>query len=441
MLERLSHPGLVRLLDTGLVDGQAYLVMELVEGPTLAAFVRRGPMAPAGVAAMGAQLADALGYVHACGIVHRDVKPSNILLSADGRARLGDFGISRLVDASTITVAGTTLGTVAYMAPEQLEDHGVGPAADVWSLAIVLLECLTGRRVYDGTPAEVVARRLAGPVPLPGDLPVPWRLLLTGMLDHRPEERLDARAVAALVSSAPYADPWERAEGADARRADAAGPGDLTALRPAATTTALLGDAPTRVARFAPDVEPGTLRPPGVRSRRRRWWLGALAVLVAAGTGAALAFGLAAHRPRSPGVAGAGQRSTTTTTVPATTTTVQATTTIPAGTAGLDTLIGDIDAATAAGAIDPVTGAQIATDARHAVDDVRAGDANEGANLLQQASVLVTQGVRDGVIDPGAGSTLQSDLDTLAGAVGLGVTTTAPATTPSGHGHGGAGHG
>jgi len=118
--------------------------------------------------------------------VHRDVKPANILIGADGLARLTDFGIARLVDTSTLTLTGTMLGTATYMAPEQLENHAVGPSADVWSLGIVLLECLTGERVYAGTPSEVLARRMAGPVTLPDGLPVPWKLLLTGCSRPRP---------------------------------------------------------------------------------------------------------------------------------------------------------------------------------------------------------------------------------------------------------------
>src|ERR1700688_2334704 len=198
-LERVEHPGLVRLLDTGLDANRAYLVMELVRGSTLADALRNGPFGSVAAAALGARLADALACVHDHGIVHRDVKPSNILLTEDGLGQLGDFGIARLLDSATLTVAGTTLGTAAYMAPEQLEDHQVGPAADIWSLGMVLLECLTGRRIYEGSPSEVVARRLAGPVPLPADLTVPWKLVLSGMLDHRPDQRLGGDEVAALL--------------------------------------------------------------------------------------------------------------------------------------------------------------------------------------------------------------------------------------------------
>src|ERR1700684_3988924 len=176
-LESFEHPGLVRLYDTGLAGDQAYLVMEYVEAITLAESLRRGPLAAKDVAALGVSLADALAYVHERGIVHRDVKPSNILISRGGDVKLGDFGIPHLHDAATLTITGTMLGTVSYMAPEQLEDTQVGPSADIWSLGIVLLECLTGRRVYEGSPSEIVARRLGEPVPLPADLPLPREVL------------------------------------------------------------------------------------------------------------------------------------------------------------------------------------------------------------------------------------------------------------------------
>jgi len=215
-LGRVEHPGLVRLIGTGLAGDHAYLVMELVQGSTLAEALRHGPLGPERTAYLGASLAGALAYVHSRGVVHRDVKPSNILLHADGRAQLGDFGVARLLDASALTMAGTTLGTAAYMAPEQLEDHQVGAAADIWSLGMVLLECLTGHRVYEGSTAQVVAKRMAGPVPLPGDLPVPWKLLLSGMLDHRPGQRLEGADVAALLVTSPFRAAWSPSPSPDA---------------------------------------------------------------------------------------------------------------------------------------------------------------------------------------------------------------------------------
>ncbi|MGB8195416.1 MAG: serine/threonine-protein kinase, partial [Acidimicrobiales bacterium] len=191
-LRRFSHPGLVQLYESGVNGDMAYLVMEFVDGPSLDQLLRQGPLTTTETAALGSSLADALAYAHAQGVVHRDVKPANVLIGADGLARLTDFGIARLVDESTLTLTGTMLGTATYMAPEQLENHAVGPSADVFSLGIVLLECLTGERVYSGTPSEVLARRLAGPVTLPDGLPVPWKLLLAGMLAPVPEDRLSA---------------------------------------------------------------------------------------------------------------------------------------------------------------------------------------------------------------------------------------------------------
>jgi len=427
VLEHLSHPNLVRLLDSGLVDGAAYLVMVLVEGPTLAEFVARHgtrAMRPEHTAVMGMQLAGALAYVHAQGIVHRDVKPSNILLNGDGRAMVGDFGISRLVDASTITVAGTTLGTVAYMAPEQLEDHQVGPGADVWSLGIVLLECLTGRRVYDGPPGTVVARRLAAPVPLPADLPVAWRLLLVGMLDHRPEARLDAASVAALLATAPFRAPWDRAE-QPPRTGVPSAPGavahvpDLTALAAAPAGTSLTGALGTLVASAGPS--PGSVTH-GWRARRALF--AAVAVGLAAALVAAAVVTVVTLRPHRSTAAHSPASTSSSTTTTSTTTPSTTTTTVPDGASALGALVHDVAADVDAGTIDPPTAAAISADAQRAVDDQAAGNDDRAANDLQQASGIVSDGAASGSISDGAATALQADLADLAGTLGVRTPTT-----------------
>ena len=290
-LESFEHPGLVRLFDTGLAGDQAYLVMEYVDGITLAELLRRGPLSAAETAALGATLADALAYVHERGIVHRDVKPSNILRASSGKTMLGDFGIAQLRDAATLTITGTMLGTVSYMAPEQLEDNQVGPSADLWSLGIVLLECLTGRRAYEGSPSEIVARRLVAPVPIPLDLPVPWKLVLTGMLDHRPDQRLTGHQVAAMLATSAFQAPWRPSNDDTIVSHERLVPYDLTALAPASGAsrhddTIVAGADSTRISR------PTATRPapsaPKRGPRRARTALSGLVVVALVGVGLGL---------------------------------------------------------------------------------------------------------------------------------------------------------
>ena len=196
LLAQLSHPGLVPVYDAGTDDhGRPWVVMELVDGETLADTIRRGAVPAERVAEVGARLADALSYVHAQGLVHRDVKPANVLLGKDGRVRLTDFGIARLVDAAKVTATGLTVGTASYLSPEQVTSDPVGPPTDIYALGLVLLECLKGEREYPGSAVEVALARLnRQPVipPLPGG----WGGLLAAMTDRDPERRPTAQQVA-----------------------------------------------------------------------------------------------------------------------------------------------------------------------------------------------------------------------------------------------------
>ncbi|MDP9392998.1 MAG: serine/threonine protein kinase, partial [Actinomycetota bacterium] len=127
VLAGLRHPGLVELLDVGEDQGRRFCVMTLVEGPTLAARLSQGALGLESTAHLGADVTSALAYVHAHGVVHRDVKPANVLLDADGRPRLADFGIARLVDATRVTRTGFAVGTASYLAPEQVSGARIGP--------------------------------------------------------------------------------------------------------------------------------------------------------------------------------------------------------------------------------------------------------------------------------------------------------------------------
>ena len=143
---KLSHPNVVGVYDTGVEDRQPYLVMEYVEGCTLADEVlRRGALPAAEVTALGAQACAGLAHAHAAGVVHRDVKPHNLLLRRDGVLKVADFGIARGTQDQTLTQAGTLLGTAAYVAPEVLRGERATTSSDLYGLGAVLYELLTGR--------------------------------------------------------------------------------------------------------------------------------------------------------------------------------------------------------------------------------------------------------------------------------------------------------
>ncbi len=196
-LARLNHVNLVMVLDAGITAEQPYLVMELVEGPTLGQRTQTGPLELDEVGRIGAQMADALTYAHGAGVVHRDVKPGNVLLGSDGRTRLADFGIARLIgDTVRHTQTGHAIGTPAYLSPEQVRGDDVTPAVDVYSLGLVLLEALTGERAFPGSPTESAIVRLSKSPTIPESLPGPWRDVLSQMTAMEPAERPTPQEVA-----------------------------------------------------------------------------------------------------------------------------------------------------------------------------------------------------------------------------------------------------
>jgi len=189
-LAQLDHPSLVTVYDAGQDGERPFLVMQLIEGTTVAAEIARtDPIPSEQVAAWGATVAAGLAYCHGQGVIHRDVKPANLLLGHDGRVYLADFGIARLADTAHVTRAGEVVGTPAYFAPEQVAGEPVGPAADIYALGLVLLECLTGRKAYEGTAWEVAVARLSRDPELPPDLEPAWRSLLAGMLARTAGQR------------------------------------------------------------------------------------------------------------------------------------------------------------------------------------------------------------------------------------------------------------
>ncbi|MFT7841031.1 serine/threonine-protein kinase [Saccharothrix sp. BKS2] len=195
----LSHPNLVSVYDAGECDGTSFVVLQLVDGPTLRDRLAGGPLTPEQARDLGAPLADALAHVHERDVVHRDVKPSNILLDEDGIPYLADFGLARSAGSTRLTNARQVVGTAAYLAPEQVRGEDVGPAADVYALGLVLLECLTGRREYQGSQVEAAVARLHRQPEIPRDLPADLVRLLKRMTSLSPHRRPTAAECARLL--------------------------------------------------------------------------------------------------------------------------------------------------------------------------------------------------------------------------------------------------
>jgi hypothetical protein len=313
-LARLQHPNLVRLLDAGTDNGDAFLVLELLGGATVRQQLDGGALPSDRVARIGGETTSALDYIHRQGIVHRDVKPSNLMLDDYGSIRLADFGIARLLGGTRITGTHQAIGTMAYIAPEQLEGGEVGPPTDVYSLGLVLIECLIGRRAFDGPPAEAAAARLSRDPDIPAGLPGGWPGMLSAMTARDPHARPSAAAVRDHLAGR-AADPAGLATVPLAAAAVAATGGDGTATIPG---------TPART-----EVRPVPVAP--ARRRRRRPW--AIGVLVAALVAGAAVAGLAAYNAGSE-----GGSPPATTTSPAPVTTLAPPTTLPPPTAPPTTL-------------------------------------------------------------------------------------------------------
>lgn len=192
-LDRLDHRCLVSVFDGGLHRNRPYLVMQLIEGQSLHALLAGGALPAELAVPLVALLADALAHVHSRGVVHRDVKPSNILLDRQGVPYLSDFGIALLSGQARVTSVNEVVGTPAYLAPEQVYGGPLGPAVDVYALGLVLLECLTGQREYTGTTRMKAAlARLDRPPRIPADLPAPLAGLLRAMTSVEPGRRPSA---------------------------------------------------------------------------------------------------------------------------------------------------------------------------------------------------------------------------------------------------------
>jgi eukaryotic-like serine/threonine-protein kinase len=201
LLSSLVHPHLVPLYDAGIEDEHRFIVMPLVRGTTLAKSIAdEGPLPPRDAKAIGTAMADALAYVHARGIVHRDVKPSNILLAEDGTPYLADFGFAHSEESPALTATNCVVGTAGYLSPEQAEGRSAQPASDVYALGLVLLEALTGRAAYSGTLIERATANALRPPSIPAGFGPEWFATLTAMTARDPADRPTAAAAGELLS-------------------------------------------------------------------------------------------------------------------------------------------------------------------------------------------------------------------------------------------------
>lgn len=201
-MARLKHPGVVNVYDYASDATTAFLVMEYVEGDPLSRTLSRvGRLTAARTMALIAQAADALETAHQAGIVHRDVKPGNLMVRANGTLVLTDFGISRS-ELAGLTGTGTVLGTASYISPEQAAGQVATPASDVYALGVVAYQCLAGRRPFEGeNPIEIAMKHVREPPPpLPGDIPPAVREIVLRTLAKDPANRWPSAAALVAVA-------------------------------------------------------------------------------------------------------------------------------------------------------------------------------------------------------------------------------------------------
>ena len=201
----VNHEGIASVFDYGEENGSAFLVMELVPGEALSTILEReGSLSTDKTLDIVAQTAAALQAAHAAGLVHRDIKPGNLLITPDGRVKITDFGIARIADQVPLTATGQVMGTVQYLSPEQASGHPASPATDIYSLGIVAYECLAGKRPFTGESQVAIAMAQINdaPPPLPATIAEPVRNFVMSMIAKKPEDRPATASAVARAATA-----------------------------------------------------------------------------------------------------------------------------------------------------------------------------------------------------------------------------------------------
>lgn len=201
----VNHEGIASVFDYGEENGSAFLVMELVPGEALSTILEReGTLSTDKTLDIVAQTSAALQAAHAAGLVHRDIKPGNLLITPDGRVKITDFGIARIADQVPLTATGQVMGTVQYLSPEQASGHAASPATDIYSLGIVAYECLAGKRPFTGESQVAIAMAQINdtPPPLPATIAEPVRNFVLCMIAKKPEDRPATASAVARAATA-----------------------------------------------------------------------------------------------------------------------------------------------------------------------------------------------------------------------------------------------
>lgn len=201
----VNHEGIASVFDYGEENGSAFLVMELVPGEALSTILERdGSLSTDKTLDIVAQTSAALQAAHAAGLVHRDIKPGNLLITPDGRVKITDFGIARIADQVPLTATGQVMGTVQYLSPEQASGHPASPATDIYSLGIVAYECLAGKRPFTGESQVAIAMAQINEQPpaLPPTVAAPVQNLVMAMIAKKPDDRPATAAAVARAATA-----------------------------------------------------------------------------------------------------------------------------------------------------------------------------------------------------------------------------------------------
>lgn len=277
----VNHEGIANVFDYGEEDGSAYLVMELVPGEALSTILEREHVLSTDkVLDIVAQTAAALQAAHAAGLVHRDIKPGNLLITPDGRVKITDFGIARIADQVPLTATGQVMGTVQYLSPEQASGHPASPTTDIYSLGIVAYECLAGRRPFTGESQVAIA--MAQINETPPDLPVtvsePVRNLVYACIAKNPADRPQSAAHLSRAAQALRRGDVQAAAAAVPAVLGAAGATAATMLMPQQGQTAATTVMPSAVP--AGDV-PGEEQPEDEGKKKRSPWTWPLIILIA----------------------------------------------------------------------------------------------------------------------------------------------------------------